>query len=178
VSAAGYVASREELLALAAKYQTLLAWRREHAEQGAIADRALLRALSQKFPGALRELDSVPLDVIEARIVQLTGAAQGSPVEPWMNWMVAYHQLMRAALWLKPRLMRPGKPGEARLAADWLEALSRAEVCSVPLPISFVAAVASPPSGRLNALVFELLGRAFQLEPGAIRQALFPARPR
>ena len=106
MSLGDYDASREELLDLAHKYETLLAWRRAHAASGAHAERAELRALARAFPGALRELDSVPLEVIAARAAQLIAAAHGGDRAPWMHWMVAYHAIMRDALWLKPRLSR------------------------------------------------------------------------
>ena len=110
-----------------------------------------MRALAEAWPGALRELDSLPSDELERRRAALEGAAAGAPVEPWMAWMVAYHELMRAAL-----AVRRGEPVEVEAA--------------------FVAAVHDPPHGRLMAAVFDQLAVRFCVPRKTIWDALFPSR--
>jgi hypothetical protein len=166
-------ASRDQLLDLLRKYDTLAELRRARAAGGAVAERAVLRALAREFPGALRELDTVPADEIEARRVALAAASTGGAVEPWMTWMVAYHATMRAALVAKGRLSR------ARDLSDAMVEKTRDEVkrrTGLSIEPSFVHAVARPPHGRLNRAVFERLGQIFGLSPDVIWEALFPAR--
>jgi hypothetical protein len=165
--------SREELLALLRKYETLAELRRERAAGGAAAERSVLRALAREFPGALRELDTVTLDDIDTRRAALGAASAGGAVEPWMTWMVAYHATMRAALVVKARLSRARHLSDA-IVANVREEASRRTGLSIDE--AFVQSVARPPHGRLNRAVFERLGQNFGVSPDEIWQALFPAR--
>jgi hypothetical protein len=165
--------SREELLALQRKYDTLAELRRARAAGGAVAERAVLRALAREFPGALRELDTVTLEDIDARRVALGSAAAGGAIEPWMAWMVAYHRTMRAALIVKGRLARARDVSDS-IVADAREEASRRT--GLPMDEAFVRSVARPPQGRLNRAVFERLGQNFGVSADDIWQALFPAR--
>src|SRR5689334_13660305 len=91
--------------ALLRKYETLAALRRDKAKSGVNAPRAVFRALAREFPGALRELDTLPLDEIDRRAHELSQVVSGTAdPSPWMAWMHAYHATMRAALFLKPRV--------------------------------------------------------------------------
>jgi hypothetical protein len=184
--------SRDDLLALLRKYETIAKLRRDRARSGAMAERSVLRALAREFPGALRELDTVTLVEIDKRRRTLAEAAGGGPVETWMAWMVAYHVTMRAALLVKARVATtlrsplPGttfeqrlRRGKARAPSDELLRRAKADAARlspIPLDDAFVRAVARPPDGRLNAAVFERLGRQFGVSPDEIWQALFPAR--
>jgi hypothetical protein len=148
------------LAPLAAKYRRMLALR--HAGAG---DRAALRALAADFPGALRELDTLPTDEI-ARRAEATAAGV---FEPWMEWMLAYHALMRAALLLKRRLAAGGSVDDALL--DAVRAASGA-----PIDAAFARAVAAPIHGRLMAEVFGVLAARFGRERRELWDALFPPR--
>jgi hypothetical protein len=164
--------SREELAALARKYETLARLRRERAAGGPVAPRAELRALAREFPGSLRELDTVPMDEIERRFRALQGAARGAePAQPWMSWMSAYHTTMRAALFVKARVARA-----PNLSADLARTAAAAASAHLGLPIdaAFVRSVASPPRGRLNAVVFDRLAGQFGVAARSIQRALFP----
>src|SRR5262249_52406116 len=95
-----------DLARLAYKYETLAELRRARAAGEAPPARSVFKALATEFPGALNELDMLPLDVIDERAAALSRAAGGAPTEPWMDWLFAYHALMRAALHVKARLAR------------------------------------------------------------------------
>ena len=90
-----------ELAALARKYRTIGAMRRARDRDGTLAGKAELEALASEFPGALRELDTLPLGLVDARAASLEEAAQSGAFEPWMAWMHAWHAAMRAALFAK-----------------------------------------------------------------------------
>jgi hypothetical protein len=59
--------TREELQSLARKYDTLAELRKRRDEGGGVAPRGELLVLAREFPGALRELDTLPRAEIERR---------------------------------------------------------------------------------------------------------------
>src|SRR5262249_44671265 len=88
--------------ALLEKYVEMLALRTLDAE-GALADpKPRMRALAARFPGALREIDELPLETIHARIRSLekTTKERGEPAE-WMLAMAHFHDAMRDVLAIK-----------------------------------------------------------------------------
>jgi hypothetical protein len=163
----------DELLALSRKYETLAALRRERrvAAEGEVPP--ALRALAREFPGALRELDTLTLAEIDSRARRLSRAARAEhEPEPWMAWMIEYHRIMKAALFVKARLTK-----RSATAVDARELAAEASrEHAVPVEEAFVAAVATPPGGRLNHVVFRELAHRFGESPEIIREALFPAR--
>jgi hypothetical protein len=162
------------LAQLARKYRALAELRGARARGEPIPGREVFRALAAEFPGALNELDNLPLAEIERRLSALTRALAGGPEERWMAWMHRYHALMRAALYVKPRVAR-----RAELAAHEASSLAErtAERAGVPVDAAFVASVRAPPGGRLSRLVLERLAAEFAASPAVIREALFPRRP-
>jgi hypothetical protein len=165
--------SSEELRALSRKYETLAKLRRARAAGGAVAERGVLRALAREFPGALRELDTLTLEEIDQRQRSLSHAIDGGPVETWMEWMVAYHETMRAALLVKVRVSRRRQLDDETMATLRDEVSRR---IGRAIDEAFVRSVANPPHGRVNRAVFERLGQNFGVSPDAIWDALFPAR--
>ena len=165
--------SPDELLALLRKYDVIAKLRRERAHGAAVAARSVLRDLAREFPGALRELDTVPLGEVDRRRRVLDEAAQGGAPEPWMLWMIAYHATMRAALLVKARLARSRSPSDELVR----RAIADASLSSgVAIDDAFVRAVARPPKGRLNVAVFDKLSQTFGVPADEIWQVLFPAR--
>lgn len=155
--------SREDLLR---KYRALRALR----EAEGVAPREVLRALAGEFPGALREVDALPMHELAAREACLAGEGSLDDAPAWARWLAGYHGLMRVALALKRRL-------SARYHDDAaLAALGRAtDAWGDALGVEFVRAVRAPPRGRLGVVVFARLGARFEVAPEAIWQALFPS---
>lgn len=145
------------------KYDLLVALR-EGAQSGA---RETLRALAAEFPGALRELDALPLDALLSR----RAALDESPPPPWVAWIAAYHGLMRVTLALKRAVPARGDMVGARVTAM---AAVASGAWGATLDEAFVRAVQRPPRGRLGPLVFDALGARFGVAPEVIWQALFP----
>jgi hypothetical protein len=156
---------------LAHKYEVLAALRRARARGEPIPERAVFRDLAREFPGCLNELDTLPLDTLDARAASLANAAKGGPIEPWMEWLAGYHALLRAALRLKPRLSRGEPLDDAR--ADRLARDASAHA-GIDLDAAFVRGVADPPRGRLNTFVFLRLSQTHGHPPESIKRALFP----
>jgi hypothetical protein len=170
-----------DLLALARKYQTLGDLRRLNPTGETPEERRGLRAIATEFPGALRELDTLPLDEIERRRDALTQAAQGHPVEPWMAWMHAYHGLMRTALSIRRALGRRALASADRaneVADDVAARLAANASAGAPIAIdaSLVRALRKPPDGRISVVVFDRLGALFGVPPSVIWDTLFPPR--
>lgn len=157
--------SREDLLR---KYRALRALR---AAEGP-APRASLRALAAEFPGALREVDALPMDEIVARERCLAARASLEESPAWARWLAAYHGLMRVTLALK-RLLSARDHDDAALRALGDRATDPG---GEPLGEDYVRAVRAPPRGRLGVVVFARLGARFEVPPEAIWQALFPTR--
>ncbi len=163
--------SPADLLRLAEKYRTLAELRRERARGAAVPERAVFKALADEFPGCLKELDTLPLEEIDARAAALATAAAGGPILDWMAWLAGYHALLRAALRIRIRSTRSRAVDEARAVslADDAAAHSGAAV-----DVAFVRAVLRPPGGRINPVVFARLAHLHGAEAAAIKRALFP----
>jgi hypothetical protein len=172
--------SVEAVRGLRDKYREMKALRVEHARGEPADPRPRLRALAQRFPGALRELDELPMELIEARLRALDEAlAAGPPFSsrPWIALQAGYHALMRAALRVK-RLSR-GRRGAALEAV--LQELSGAAHAGAldepPLDRAAVALILDPPGGRLGPWVLSEVARREGVDPETVRRALF-VRPR
>ena len=147
-------------------------------QEGAIASRAELGALARAFPGALRELDRVPLTVLEARHAALDRVitADTDP-EPWMTLQCAYHGFMRAALRIR-RLSRARGLIESD-AQTLLAALPYVPAEDEPpvhrLGWLELTAIRSPPAGRLNPWVISQVARDLGVSVDQVELAVFPS---
>jgi hypothetical protein len=168
--------SADRLARLAVKYGQLGHLRRERERGEPVPHRDVFRHLAAEFPGCLLELDTLPLDEIDRRaaalqrVAEILTSGQEAAVEPWMAWLDGYHALLRAALWLKPRVGRRAPEGDE--ASRLAEAASA--FAGVPVDAAFVRAIADPPGGRLVALVFATLEQMHRCPAATIRGALFP----
>jgi hypothetical protein len=167
----------KSILGLCDKYQALLALRVHETD---VAPRAEMAALAAAYPGALRELDQLPLQVIERRLACLREVIAGSArVERWMTLQVAYHGYMRAVLRLRRALLASGE----RSFVDPVACLERHAYTAAPdepAPAWFTPTVLQnivrPPRGRLNPWVMELVARDQSVSPQDVLDALFSPR--
>jgi hypothetical protein len=93
--------ARAELVALAEKYETLAALRRARERGEPAPEKSAIQSLAARFPGALYELDTLPLEVIDERASALRRASESlvqGHVPAWMTWMARYHALVREDL--------------------------------------------------------------------------------
>lgn len=98
------------------KYQTILALRQGRTE---VAPKATLQALAAEFPGALRELDRISMELLEMRIVELEQVVAGGPDRTWMRVQNAFHALLRQE---RAHRRRPQGEAVARYAIRMLAA--------------------------------------------------------
>ncbi|UJR86465.1 hypothetical protein [Sandaracinus amylolyticus] len=142
-----------DLHALREKYREMKRLREQHDAGSPVDPRPAMRALATRFPGALREIDELPMDAIDARIASLDRALSGAEIEPWMRALARYHAWMRLALRL--RLACASERSEAR-AREWLEGAARPHDDDVDprgLDDATLHAILRPPEGRLHRVV-------------------------
>jgi hypothetical protein len=164
--------SVEAVRGLRDKYREMLALRVEHARGDAEDPRPRMRSLARSFPGALRELDELPLERIEQRLRELDDAlAAGAPFPQWIALQVGYHAWMRAALRVK-RLSRGRRGAELDAVLRELAALD-ADPSEPQLDRAAVALVLDPPGGRLGPWVVAEVARSAAVEPRSVLRALF-----
>jgi hypothetical protein len=173
----GAVDHAADIAALQRKYAALLRLRLSQVERGdrpaSAAPVAELRRLATEFPGVLRELEVLDDTALNERYTA-TGLAlhEGRP-QTWMRWMSEYHGMMAFALSIKRVLSKQREPSEARCAELWFQHSHRGKRHA--LDPSCIAAIASPPRGRLNVWVFGELGRRFGVDADTIERTLFPS---
>jgi len=131
----------DDLAGLAAKYAQIIDLRQRRERGEAQPSRDVFRDLARAFPGALRELDRMPMSVIERRIAELGRARADGMVLDWMVVQSHYHRLLRYALERK-QLPRGSPP----LAVSGVDE-------------EFLACLERPPGGRLVPLVLSALAR-------------------
>jgi hypothetical protein len=165
---------REDLAALRTKYEEMLRLRLESAGT-ALDPRRAMAALASRFPGALREIDDLPLDTIRARVRDLADAERNDAPEPWMEATHLFHALTRGALCAK-RWLAGRKPGAVDDEAR--EAFGRAapSFCWAEDALAWKAdlkRLASPPHGRLTELVYERIAETMRITEREARLLVF-----
>jgi hypothetical protein len=127
-----------------------------------------LSALAEKFPGALREIDMLTMEEIEARIDALARAErEPSSAARWMHAMDRFHALTRGALFIKRELARRVSAGKC--APNFFDAAP----ADAHAWRDDVDRIASPPRGRLMDLVYERLARELATTPRDAKKLVF-----
>ena len=171
-----------DLRALRDKYERMLRLRELHArartEPGFVEPdpRPEMADLARSYPGALREIDELPLALIRERIEALaTAETDATRTAPWMTAQSRFHALARGALavkrWLAGRRLTPEIDEGFAVA---LPALPYAE--DAHLWRGDLAAIASPPRGRLMDLVYVRLAGELGVDVTSARAAVLPPR--
>lgn len=171
------VSSPESLLALRAKYVEMRRMRLADTAPSAPDPREDMAALAARFPGALREIDELTLEEIDARIGEIEEVIAGAAAEPaWVACLVDYHGWMRVALRIKRRAAE-GLDGDAlleELAATY--APGHDEPPRAAIGPEVIAQILAPPLGRLNPWVFERIAQAHGLTSSEVEAILFRRR--
>ncbi len=168
--------TREALEELRAKYSEMLDMRIVHRGPAEVASEARERMarLAARFPGSLRELDELPLEVIRGRIEHLEGVLRGEVEgEPWVAAVALFHSLTRGALCAK-RWLEGRKRVDAAVERDFA-----AVVAGMAFPqdarvwAGDLARVARPPRGRLVDLVVARIAASLGTSESGARQLVF-----
>lgn len=132
--------------------------------------RGALRALAHRFPGALREIERVPRDVLKARREALDRVARGEDEPRWSIAQRLFHAELRGALAVK-RMLGHGLRSQDELTRG-LVGHAFAEDARRWLPRA--TELLEPPSGRIEPLVVAEVARALGATPSECRALLFP----
>jgi hypothetical protein len=164
------------IAALRDKYLELQRLRVEH-EAGEREDpRARLRALSARFPGALRELDELPMAQIAARLATLQAVLARTEAAPvWIALQLGYHGWMRAVLCIK-RIAAERSAIDVDAVLGELASRYQPDAHEPPLTAidrAAIVEVLAPAEGRLNPWVFARVARDHGVEPEIVQRALF-----
>ena len=132
--------------------------------------------LAEEYPGALREIDTLPIEVIRSRIEALRSAErEDAHVERWMVAQTTFHRHARGALvtkrWLAGR--KTVTPALVRAFADAVGTLPRGK--DAELFADDLEAVAAPPGGRLMDLVHVKVARALDVSVAEAQALVFGA---
>ena len=164
--------NRTDLKALREKYEEMLRLRRETDGSD---PRRRMADLASRFPGALREIDDLPLASIEARVHALGVAEEGGEAAAWMEAIHLFHTLTRGALCAKKWLSRPQGdrhrcPG--RFRARPIGALLGEDAGAWS---NDLAQLADPPRGRVPDLGYDKMSALLDLPPDEERALVFGA---
>jgi hypothetical protein len=171
-----YPATEPMLTALRDKYREIKRLRDEHASGSSDDPKARMKALALRFPGALRELDELPMDLVELRLATLEAVVTGAlPAPQWVMLQIGYHALMRLALRIK-RMARDDC--DDRVGAILVQlAAERRDIRGEPLLRGLdraeIEAILKPEGGRLNPWVYRRVAALHGVEPENVRRALF-----
>lgn len=163
---------------LHAKYTEIAALRRSTLTRAAARPR--MAALAARFPGALRELDALPEEAIDARLGALAGALVGASAEvalaPWMAAQARYHALARGALSVKRWLGRARHVDDEDRRRFREAAEGHAEPSEWLAWAEHLSELAAPPRGRLVPLVVARVAAQLGVSPDEAHGLIFPPR--
>ncbi len=173
---------RADLRALRSKYERMLTLRLLHArarEEPGFEEpdpRRELASLAAEFPGALREIDELPLATIRARIGALLAAESRATAEPWMEAWHLVHTLARGALATKRWLGKRRAITPAHQEA-FLEAIDARDLPRDALAWEHdLVAIARPPRGRVMDLVYARAAAELGVDVARVRALTSPSK--
>jgi hypothetical protein len=167
--------TRHTLEQLGSKYREMLEMRLVHASGDEDEDEARRRmvGLASRFPGALREIDDLEIDIIRDRISRLDATLGGeAEVEPWMVAVGLFHSLARGALRAK-RWLAGRKSVDDAAAREFASFMQLAGPEDALAWTEHLANIASPPGGRIMNLVFERIATSLGTTPQEARRLVF-----
>lgn len=166
--------SRASLEGLLEKYVEMLRMRREDAAGLAGDPKREMRGLAARFPGSLREIDRLPLEVIEERVTALEGALRGELEPPaWARYAADYHGWLRAALRIKRMCLACATPEEAMACVRDGYLPEHDEPRIDALGEAGIAAIVRPDDGRLNPWVLARVAALHDVTVEELTRAMF-----
>jgi hypothetical protein len=159
-----------------------------------VARRDHMRAISSRFPGALRELDCIGLDGVRRRAAtvdalreRLAGSgdvsALADPEHAWIRYSIELVRRLRAALAIKAWLAVSGSDPESadarpRLRAWYADAAGGADsaidAASDGELDDLLARIGSPPGGQVQQLAYRDAARALGVSVETLKRTLYP----
>lgn len=185
----------QRLLELLQKYDLLVELRLSPAGRTQVR-RDAMRRIAARFPGALREWDSLPLGELQRRRAVVARAvdearhgqpAQADRAEPWLRYTLDLHAHLGRILELR-RFARSrrqqGWAADAILAAWHVQQGAAAAAGDPggpgelgdpggPLTVARLERICAPEGGRLTAVVFADLAERHGVQVGDIKRAIY-----
>jgi len=163
-------------MALREKYREIKRLRDEHTSGSDADPKPRMKALAQRFPGALRELDELPMVLVELRLATLEAVVTGAlPAPEWVKLQIGYHAVMRFALRIKrmARSERHDRVGAIlrQLASERIEGCEGSHWLGIDR--AEIETILKPEGGRLNPWVYRRVANSHGVEPETVRRALF-----
>jgi len=147
--------------------------RRAHSSGDDADAKARMRRLAADFPGALRELDRLPMVTIDERIATLEAGQR--PL--WAEVLIAYHGWLRVALRVRRELR--GATDDPKRIIEWLRAQARRRPGDPPLAAvdeETIQGFLRPPAGRITRWAIERIARDRGLTPQEVSDVAFDTR--
>jgi hypothetical protein len=180
----------EMIASLRGKYREIKRLRDEHAAGRVLLSDAPhdpkpeMAALARRFPGALRELDELPMSEIESRLALLEHAARTGEAPQWVALQLAYHGTFRVLLGLKRAVGGAAKAGRlealleaARALRESADAEDRLLLAEIEgghgLGPEGIALLLKPAGGRLHPLVLSQAARICGVSSDEVARSLF-----
>lgn len=157
--------------ALTEKYATMLELIARRAHDAEDRPNDVLRKLAERFPGALRELDAFPLQVLRERHLGAVNAEAGAELSSLLAWIARYHGWMRLLLYVKSSLARPAQAGVGHVLQPF--AAEKGMPTWDAANKRLIEVVRNPPLGRLNELAFSVVAREFDVRPEVVEVSCF-----
>ena len=155
---------------LRAKYEEIRALRL--SDDGSYDPRARMAALAERFPGALREIDTLPLDEIDRRIEALREAERDPTHEArWMKAQSRFHTLVRESLATR-RVLRDLPAGSEGAQSPLAEA-RRASARSAEGELEGAALERERETQKLMARVYATLAKELATTPHEAKALVF-----
>jgi len=148
----------KDLIDLREKYVRLRELRASKADRP--PTKAELRAVADRWPGALAEIDRLADSTLLDRIAALDAAIAGGDTPLWARAWVLAHRRLRGALAIKAKLAGLRSEGELPEESG--------------LYASRVEEIRRPPNGKLTDLVFADVARDLGLPAETMRALLLP----
>lgn len=129
-----------------------------------------LRTFSQRWPGALAEIDRIAPTLLHQRIAELDAAIAGGEPPIWARAWILAHARLRGALAIKMWL-RGRRTIDDDLLRDFASTRFPPES---ELYRARLGEIASPPKGRISELVLIDVAGELSLDPATMRALLMP----
>ena len=165
---------RATLEALHAKYTEMRQLRIADHESPTTDPRRSMAELAARFPGALREIDELPMEAIDAKLAALAIAIDDPPGAPqWMEAIALFHTLPRGALCAK-RWLAGKKEVDHVMRATFEKSIADSPHAAEALVwLEDLDAIANPPRGRVTDLVYARIARELGISEDSARRAVF-----
>lgn len=136
--------------------------------------RPAMASLAEQYPGSLREIDTLPLDVIATRIDALRSVERHpSRAEPWMVAQIAFHRFARGALATKRWLAGRKSITPALRAAFTRATATLPQGADARLFAGDLETIAAPPRGRLMDVVHARVAQTLGITAAEARALVF-----